>query len=184
MSKKDKSKVEAIEPQVNEASAGAVTETAVTETAVTETEAEKLEKFKEAKRSAALRFKERRAKEKADRIVNAKTLIDELKSFGYWDKISDNGKSFLLGLTSSSTSSGSNQSLFKVLFGDNPQVGASFTLNEAFQKTLKGKSNLDFYIKRWAEKGLRVSYKQDTDNILNSVYTLEAIGSSVPTDAE
>ena len=70
------------------------------------------------------------------------------------------------------------------MFGDNPQIGASFTLNEAFQKTLKGKSNLDFYVKRWAEKGTVVTFKQDAENILNSVYTLEAIGSATPADAE
>ena len=134
------------------------------------------------KREAAVRFKERRAKEKAERVDNAKALIEELKNGGYWDKISDSGKTYLLGLANPTASSGNNQSLFRTLFGDNPAIGASFTLNEAFQKTLKGKSNLDFYVKRWAEKGTIVSFKQDPENILNSTYTLESIGST--SDAE
>lgn len=176
MSKKDKSQVEGFEPQVEGA------EEAVTTEAVT-TEAEKLERFKKMKRDAAVRFKERRAKEKTERIDNAKALIEELKNGGYWDKVSDNGKAFLSGLANPTVSSGNNQSLFRTLFGDNPQVGDSFTLNEAFQKTLKGKSNLDFYVKRWAEKGTIVSFKQNAENILDSVYTLESIGSAVPVDA-
>ena len=169
MSKKDKSQVEVTEPQVEGAELS---------------EAEKLERFKQMKREAAERFKERRAKEKVERVNNAKALIVELKNGGYWDKVSDNGKAFLSGLVNPIASSGSNKSLFRLLFGDNPQVGASVTLNEAFQKTLKGKSNLDFYIKRWSEKGTIVSFKKDEENILNSIYTLESISSSAPTDTE
>ena len=160
MSKKDNSQDFGFEPQVDGAS-----------------EAEKLEAFKANKREAAARFKEKKAKEKADRIENAKAIIDELKDGKYWDKLSDKGKAFLNGLANPTASAGGTSSLFKTLFGDNPQVGATFTLNEAFQKTLKGKANIDFYVKKWADKGTIVSFKADADNILNSVYTLDAIGS-------
>lgn len=159
MSKKDNSQDFGFEPQVDGAS-----------------EAEKLEAFKASKRESAQRFKEKKAKEKADRIENAKALIDELKDGKYWDKLSDKSKSFLNGLANPTSNAGGTSSLFKTLFGDNPQVGATFTLNEAFQKTLKGKANIDFYVKKWADKGTIVSYKADADNILNSVYTLDAIG--------
>lgn len=176
MSKNDKSQAEEImEPQIEGAVEGA---------ADTGTEAEKLEKFKKMKREAAERFKERRAKEKVERVENAKAIIEELKNGGYWDNLSDKGKNFLISIANPTAASGNNQSLFRTLFGDNPQIGASFTLNEAFQKTLKGKSNLDFYVKRWAEKGTVVSFKQDAENILNSTYTLEAIGTATPADAE
>lgn len=160
MSKKDNSQDFGFEPQED----GAVSEAA------------KLEKFKEMKREAAQRFKEKRAKEKVERVENAKAIIEELKDGKYWDKLSDKSKAFLNGLANPTASNSGNSSLFKTLFGDNPQVGATFTLNEAFQKTLKGKANIDFYVKRWAEKGTVVSFKQDADNILNSTYTLEEIG--------
>lgn len=176
MSKKDKSKVEAgVESQVvgSEVIEGA------------QTEAEKLEAFKAKKRAAAQRWKENRVKEKTDRIEKAKKFIEDLKANGLYDQLNDEQKAFINGLANPvNSSNGSNSSLFKTLFGDNPQIGASFTLNEAFQKTLKGKSNLDFYVKRWAEKGTIVTFKQDAENILNSVYTLEAIGSAAPVDAE
>lgn len=149
---------------------------------VVQTDAEKLERFKKMKREAAERFKERRAKEKIDRIENAKALIDELKNGGYWDNISEKSRSFLIGIANPTNAAGGNQSLFRTLFGDNPSIGATVTLNEAFQKTLKGKSNLDFYIKKWADKGTIVSFKQDADNILNSVYVLESIGGTAPSD--
>lgn len=186
MSKKDKSKVEAgVESQVvgSEVIKGEVIEAAQTEAA--QTEAEKLEAFKAKKRAAAQRWKENRAKEKTDRIEKAKKFIEYLKANAFYDKLNDEQKAFINGLANPvNSSNGGNSSLFKTLFGDNPQIGASFTLNEAFQKTLKGKSNLDFYVKRWAEKGTIVTFKQDSENILNSVYTLEAMGSAAPADAE
>lgn len=176
MSKKDKSKVEdVIDSQIvgSEVIEGA------------QTEAEKLEAFKAKKRAAAQRWKENRAKEKTDRIEKAKKFIEDLKANGLYDKLNDEQKAFINGIANPvNSSNGGNSSLFKTLFGDNPQIGASFTLNEAFQKTLKGKSNLDFYVKRWAEKGTIVTFKQDAENILNSVYTLEAMGSAAPADAE
>lgn len=148
-----------------------------------QTDAEKLERFKKMKREAAERFKERRAKEKAEHVENAKTLIEELKNGGYWDSVSEKSRLFLIGVANPTNGAGGNNSLFRTLFGDNPQVGDTVTLNEAFQKTLKGKSNLDFYVKRWADKGTIVSFKQDAENILNSVYVLESIGGSAPSDA-
>lgn len=176
MSKKDKSQVDVVmEPQVEDPEVNGVAQT----------EAEKLEAFKAKKRAAAQRWKENRTKEKTDRIEKAKKFIEDLKANGLYDKLNDEQKAFINSIANPVTSSnGGNSSLFKTLFGNNPQIGASFTLNEAFQKTLKGKSNLDFYVKRWAEKGTIVTFKQDAENILNSVYTLEAIGSAVPADAE
>lgn len=151
----------------------------ITVEAEVETEAEKLEKFKASKRAAAQRFKENRIKEKTERVEKAKAFIEHLKSAGLYDGLTAEDKEFLNNLANPTAVGGNTTSLFKTLFGDNPSVGASFTLNEAFTKTLKGKSNIDHYIKKWAEKGTVVTFKQDADNILNSVYTLESLGSSV-----
>lgn len=170
MSKKDKSQVaEGIEPQVED------------ENAVGTDEAK--EKFKASKKEAAKRFKERRAQEKEDRISGAKKLMEVMKRDGIWDKLDDASKAFVSGLANPVSNVGGNESVFTKLFGANPQVGASFTLTDAFNKTLKGKANIDHLVKKWAEKGTVVSFKKDEDNILNSTYTLEAIGTGT-SDAE
>lgn len=163
MSKKDKSQV--VEPQV-----------AGTEEAGM-TEAEKLQKFKENKRAAAKRFKERKAQEKIDRIEGAKKLLEVMKRDGIWDKLDDECKGFINGLANPVSVAGNGtESVFTKLFGANPAVGATFTLSDAFNKTLKGKANIDHLVKKWAEKGIVVSFKKNDANILDSVYTLEATG--------
>lgn len=163
MSKKDKTQV--VEPQVAETKEAGMTE------------AEKLEKFKAAKKAAAKRFKERRAQEKFNRIEGAKKLIDVMKRDGIWDKLDDECKGFVNGLANPVSAAGNGtESVFTKLFGANPAVGASFTLYDAFNKTLKGKANIDHLVKKWSEKGIVVSFKKNDNNILDSVYTLEATG--------
>lgn len=163
MSKKDKTQV--VEPQVAETKEAEMTE------------AEKLEKFKAAKKAAAKRFKERRAQEKVNRIEGAKKLIDVMKRDGIWDKLDDECKGFVNGLANPVSAAGNGtESVFTKLFGANPAVGASFTLSDAFNKTLKGKANIDHLVKKWSEKGIVVSFKKNDTNILDSVYTLEATG--------
>lgn len=163
MSKKDKTQV--VEPQVAETKEAGMTE------------AEKLEKFKAAKKAAAKRFKERRAQEKVNRIEGAKKLIDVMKRDGIWDKLDDECKGFVNGLANPVSAAGNGtESVFTKLFGANPAVGASFTLSDAFNKTLKGKANIDHLVKKWSEKGIVVSFKKNDNNILDSVYTLEATG--------
>lgn len=163
MSKKDKTQV--VEPQVAETKEAGMTE------------AEKLEKFKAAKKAAAKRFKERRAQEKVNRIEGAKKLIDVMKRDGIWDKLDDECKGFVNGLANPVSAAGNGtESVFTKLFGANPAVGASFTLSDAFNKTLKGKANIDHLVKKWSEKGIVVSFKKNDTNILDSVYTLEATG--------
>ena len=168
MSKKDKTQV--VEPQVAETKVAETKEAGMTE-------AEKLEKFKAAKRAAAKRFKERRAQEKVNRIEGAKKLIDVMKRDGIWDKLDDECKGFVNGLANPVSAAGNGtESVFTKLFGANPAVGASFTLSDAFNKTLKGKANIDHLVKKWSEKGIVVSFKKNDNNILDSVYTLEATG--------
>lgn len=137
--------------------------------------AAKLEARKAKKREAAAQYKEQKAKEKEDRIKGGKAIIEEMKSKNIFDKLSDAAKDFLNSLANPAPAA-NNVSLFTQLFGVNPKVGTSFTLTEAFTKTLKGKSNIDHYVGKWAKKGTIVTFKQDKENILNSTYTLEAIG--------
>lgn len=173
MSKKDKTQV--VEPQVAESQF--VEPKAMAATPKAESEAEKLEKFKAAKKAAAKRFKERRAQEKVNRIEGAKKLIDVMKRDGIWDKLDDECKGFVNGLANPVSAAGNGtESVFTKLFGANPAVGASFTLSDAFNKTLKGKANIDHLVKKWSEKGIVVSFKKNDNNILDSVYTLEATG--------
>lgn len=148
------------------------------------TDAQKLEDFKKKKKEYEKNLKERKRQEKEMIISESKALIDELKKANLWDKVSEKGKALLDKLANPAASNGNTQSLFRTLFGDNPQVGASITLKEAFDKTLKGKSNIDHYVKKWAEKGTIVSFKKDEANMINSVYTIEAIGAAAPADAE
>lgn len=149
---------------------------AVAEVEVDEEQAAKLAAFKEKKKAAAKKWKENKVKEAEERVEKAKELIDLLKAKGYYEELDDNTKNFLYNLANPGNVNQGTSSLFTKLFGPSPSVGSSFTLNEAFQKTLKGKSHIDFYIKKWAEKGTIVSFKQDNENILNSVYTLENVG--------
>lgn len=138
-------------------------------------EAEKLAKFKAQKKEAAARFKERKAAEKATRQKTAAEIIAELKEKNLWDNFPEKGKTFLNELATPTVTS-SNGSLFKTMFGDNPQVGDSITLQTAFEKTLKGKSNIDYYVtKRWAPKGIVVEFETDSANLFASKYIIKAL---------
>lgn len=131
---------------------------------------------KQAKADAAKRFAEKKAKEKAERIEFAKKLTDVLQKEGYYDTLPEDCKAWLQKTINPAAAGGSsNNSLFKTIFGDAPKAGDSVTLQEVFNKTLKGKSNVDFYVKKWAEKGIVVKYEADPANLLNSRYVIESL---------
>ena len=169
MSKKDK----VVESQVD----------GITPDVALEDEAAKLQAFKEKKAEAAKRWKENKAKEKAERIEKAKAFIEKAKSNGVWDKLDDSDRDFLNSLAAPAAArTAGTSSLFTTIFGANAQPGASATLEEIFNKTLKGKSNIDFYVNKWAKKGTIITFNRDESNILKSTYVVEAIGTG--TDAE
>ena len=130
-----------------------------------------MEACRKAKREAAQRFKERRAAEKDERVKKAQSIKDKLISGGFYDKLDEENKAFLEELINGKTVV-NNSSLFNSIFGASPKIGDSKTLKEIFEKTLKGKSVIDAYVKRWAEKGIVVELNKDTTDILNSTYTI------------
>lgn len=136
---------------------------------------DKVAKLKEAKKEAAKKFKERRAAEKAERIVKSKKLIESLKKQNIYDKLSADEKAFLEGLANPSVTNAGSASLFNVIFGSTPKVGDSKTLLKIFELTQKGKSQIDAKVKEWAAQGKIVTCKLDTSNLLNSTYTIEKL---------
>lgn len=126
------------------------------------------EKFKQQKKEAAERFKARKAKEAEENLANAKALIDHLKKNGSYDKLTPELKSYVDGLVAPKKSVSANGGLFNTLFGATPKVGDKITLKDIFDKTLKGKAAIDFYVKkRWADKGIVVEFVQKQPQIMS-----------------
>lgn len=139
-------------------------------------DAEKLEAFKQKKREAAKRFKERRAAEKVERVEKAKKLLEIMKDNGSYDQLDPDMQNFISSLANPVSGTGvMTESVFTKMFGGNPTVGATVTLREAFNNTLKGKAEIDKRVKVWKEKGIVVTYQQDNNNIFESTYTIEAL---------
>jgi hypothetical protein len=134
-----------------------------------------------AKKEAAIaRFKANRAAKQKAAYDNALKLRDELVKGQYLDKLTAPVKEFVLSLCkdpSEKIKSGGfgGPSVFSLLFGDAPTVGQKITLEEAFNKTYKGKSTLDLWVKRWAEKGIVVECIVDSAKMLNTTYTIKAL---------
>lgn len=147
------------------------TEAQVTE-AVTTDEAKAIEEAKAKKRESAKKWAENKKAEKAARKEKAAQIIEKLKAGGAWDQLDDSEKKFFID---ESNGQGATNSLFNKVFGDNPKVGDSITLQTFMEKTLKGKSQLDFYVKnRWAERGITVIEKPNAD-IRMTEYVIEAL---------
>lgn len=134
-----------------------------------------------AKREEAYRnYKAKRAEKQKAAYENALKLRDELSKAGMLDKLSASAKEFVLSLCkdpSERAKSGGfgGPSIFSILFGDNPKVGQKITLEEAFNKTYKGKSTLDLWVKRWADKGIIVECTIDPVKMINSTYTIKSL---------
>lgn len=133
-----------------------------------------------AKREEAYRnYKAKRAEKQKAAYENALKLRDELSKAGMLDKLSASAKEFVLSLCKdpSERKSGGfgGPSIFSILFGDNPKVGQKITLEEAFNKTYKGKSTLDLWVKRWADKGIIVECTIDPVKMINSTYTIKSL---------
>jgi len=134
-----------------------------------------------AKKDAYLaEYKAKRAAKQKAAFENALKLRDELVKGAYLDKLTAPVKEFVLSLCkdpSERKASGGfgGPSVFSLLFGDNPSVGQTITLEQAFNKTYKGKSTLDLWVKRWADKGIIVECKIDSARMVNTTYTIKAL---------
>jgi len=136
--------------------------------------ADRLEQQRQQRREAAKRFRDRKAAEKAERSQLAKAMKYDIVAAGVYDRLSDNIKAFIEELISGGPAR-SNTPMFNVIFGASPKVGDSMTLSEIFNKTLKGKSAIDAYVKKWAEQGIVVEFSKNAANILDSTYTVKSL---------
>lgn len=142
------------------------------ETKVTPQMAAEAEDKKKAKAEAAKRWKEKKQAQAKANIESAKKMITDLKKNGGWDKLSEEHKAFITSLAEPKTAAATgNTGLFATLF-PNAKVGDKITLDEVFAKTLKGKTNIDHYCKKWAEKGIIVECKEDKTDLRKSTYTI------------
>lgn len=126
------------------------------------------------KREAAKRHKEKMKIEAAQRAENAKIVKAQLEDIGAWDNLTAEMQDFINRLANPVTTN-NRTGLFTQLFGPDPKVGDSITLQDAFAKSFKGEPTLLANMKRWAEKGNVVEYTEDTENKLNSVFTIVAL---------
>lgn len=133
-----------------------------------------------AKRDEAYRnYKAKRAEKQKAAYENALKLRDELSKSGSLDRLTAPVKEFVLSLCKDPSvrakSGGGGSSIFSLLFGDNPKVGQKITLEEAFNKTYKGKSTLDLWVKRWADKDIIIECVVDPVKMINTTYTIKAL---------
>ena len=142
------------------------------ETKVTPQMAADAEDKKKAKAEAAKRWKEKKVQQAKDREEAAKKLVAKLEKNGMFAKLDAEDQAFLKGLAEPKTAAATgNTGLFATLF-PNAKVGDKITLDEVFAKTLKGKTNIDHYCKKWAEKGIIVECKEDKTDLRKSTYKI------------
>lgn len=132
---------------------------------------------KKKRAASAARFKAKREEKQKAAYEAALALRDELVKAKLFDNLSDKAKNLVLELCKDpalkrSTGGGG---IFAQLFGATPKVGDKVTLEEAFTRTFKGKSTLDYNCKRWAEKGIIVECEINPTKMLESTYTIKAL---------
>jgi hypothetical protein len=135
---------------------------------------------KSKKAESLAKFKANRAAKQKAAYENALKLRDELVKNQLMDKLSAPVKEFVLTLCKDPSEKAKGggfggPSVFSTLFGENPTVGQTITLEQAFNKTYKGKATLDLWVKRWAEKGIVVESKIDSAKMLNTTYTIKSL---------
>lgn len=138
-------------------------------------QAKKLAEQKARKLANDKRLKELHKQEAADRVKKAGALVAYMKQNKLFEKLSPDFQDFLNKLANPPVSR-STVSVFDILFGENAKVGTTVTLMEAFQKTMKGKAQIDHFIeKKWKPAGIIVEFENDANNLLNSKYILKKL---------
>lgn len=114
----------------------------------------------------------RKKKEKiragAQRILSNKKIVDQLDA---------SDVAFLKWLDREPGASTAGGSTFTKLYGTEPKVGDKITLQDAFDKTFKGKSQMDSVIKKLKEKnGIEIVFEFNKDKPALSTYTIKSLG--------
>lgn len=113
----------------------------------------------------------RKKKEKiragAQRILSNKKIVDQLDA---------SDVAFLKWLDREPGASTAGGSTFTKLYGTEPKVGDKITLQDAFDKTFKGKSQMDSVIKKLKEKnGIEIVFEFNKDKPALSTYTIKSL---------
>jgi hypothetical protein len=67
--------------------------------------------------------------------------------------------------------------IFNKLFGDKPAIGGKVTLQEVFDKTYKGKAQMDSLMKKWKEKSnVEIEFVFNKEKPALSTYTIKSLG--------
>ena len=103
---------------------------------------------------------------------------DALTTAGLMDKLSAESKAFVASLcvdpSVRKVTSGGVSSTLTALFGPSPKVGDVITLADAFDKTDKGKSTLEIWIRKQADKGLVIEVVPN-DNVKLTKYVIKQL---------
>jgi hypothetical protein len=131
----------------------------------------------EFKAKKALSAKKHAEKVKAEKQKDHEEMLkvrDELKSSGKFDSLSQSTKDYILAkcVPPGERIGHSGPSFFTTLYGDNPAVGASITLQQVIDKTFKGIDAMNSSVKQWAKKGIEVTVALNQQNKLASTYTI------------
>lgn len=130
--------------------------------------------FKAKKAEAAKKCAERKKERAAQLVEKAKWLVAqaEAKKINLPAEEIDFWKSIANPVARTAVTGG--QSFLNKVFGDSPKVGQSITLLEFMKKTMKAKAEFDRQIKKLAEKGIEIEFKQAA-NMLESTYTIKKL---------
>lgn len=132
----------------------------------------KSEEFKAKKREAAARFAEKQKQRKEDAEKHSKILLD-LNEQKKWNLPADTVK-WLQDLANPQVVRSTGNSTFNIVFGASPKVGDKISLLQFMQKTLKGVTHLQKYMKQWEEKGIIVECIPAKDAI-NNEYVIRSM---------
>ena len=128
---------------------------------------EQLEKTRAAKREAAQKMRDRRN----EYVKNVTELCDSLSKKlqeqypEVWKNLSPAEQQLLIKYSVIPNNRATSQTLvmFHKLFGDEPKIGSTITVQDAILKTLKGKAELVKLFRNLNEKhGIVVEYHEDT----------------------
>lgn len=80
---------------------------------------------------------------------------------------------------------GFGESIFSKIFGATPTVGQSVTIQDVFQKTFKGVSQMNGLVRKWAAKGVaQIEYVHNAAEPFKSQYVIKALGTGNAAAAE